>query len=357
MGVQNLIGEELERLDFSTRYYAHPEGKFADLLVGERIHSEYSPWINLIAHADTVLPSFNIEMGPHIWKGAGIADNKGGVVTLLQTLWNLKKSPLPYNLRVVISPNEEAGSPGFHELFGKWGKGAFLNLGFEPALENDELIESRNGNRWYEITLKGTSAHAGRAPKGRVNLLHRLSQLVLNLETTLVDDQRTKFNVASIETPNKRYNVIPDEVTVKIDARFNSFKGREKFHRALMDEMDLAKASCELTGSEVEVSFHIADDCPPMGLSETHCFNDLPFPFDHSGGAADINYFSTAENLSLDGWGGRGCQLHSKEEWLDIASIFHRAEVLSNWMRTLDRVVMMDKTAKASYPDYSLVMH
>ena len=135
-----------------------------------------------------------------IWKGSGIADNKGGVVTLLQTIWNLRDSNLPFNLRVIISPNEETGSPGFHDYFKQWGVEAFLNLGFEPALENDELIESRNGNRWYEIDLSSLSAHAGGAVKGRLNLIHRASQFVMNLENELKNYSKIKFNVTSLQT-------------------------------------------------------------------------------------------------------------------------------------------------------------
>lgn len=333
--VQDSIEEVLKSFGYDIQRFAHPEGKSGDLLTAALVKNPSFPWINFIGHADTVLPTFPVQMGKKIWRGSGIADNKGGVVTLLQTLYSLKDKGLPFNYRIVISPNEEAGSPGFHDHFKEWGKTSFLNLGFEPALENDELIESRNGNRWYELKLSTLAGHAGRAPKGRVNLVHRVSELLMNLESTFCYDVNTKFNVTSIQTSNQKFNVITDEIILRIDARFNSFEGRNKFHHEFLGQMKRAERPCERTNINVNSSYTIADDCPPMSLVNVDFLSTIDLPSAHSGGAADINYFSTPENYSLDGWGGRGGNLHSKEEWLDVESMFERAKILTHWIDDL----------------------
>jgi glutamate carboxypeptidase len=333
--VQDLISGLLREWGFEVDQIAHPNEKSGYLCFAEKRNSTSDRWINFIGHADTVLPSRPLEVGDVIWKGSGIADNKGGVVTLLQTLWNLRESNLPFNYRVIISPNEETGSSGFHGHFKKWGAEAFLNLGFEPALENDELIESRNGNRWYEIEMSTLSAHAGRAMKGRLNLIHRASQFVMNLENELSIDSKTKFNVTSFQTGNEAFNVIPNSIKLRLDSRFNSFHGRERFHSLFETEFKKFQLPCALTNVEITSSYSIADDCPPMSASAEFDLEGIPYCFIHSGGAADINYFSTPDNYSIDGWGGRGAQLHSKEEWLDTNSVFERAEVLSKWLELL----------------------
>lgn len=335
----NRIQDELKTLlidwGFNVELIAHPEGNAGHLLVATKTSSIDHRWINLLGHADTVLSSFPLIMGPVIWKGSGIADNKGGVVTLLQTLVHLDELNLPFNYRVVISPNEETGSDGFHHLFKSWGQDAFLNLGFEPALENDELISTRNGNRWYEIKLDSLSAHAGRAMKGRLNLIHRASDFIQMLEHELEEEPKIKFNVTSIHTDNQKFNVIPDNLTIKLDARFNSFESREKFHTLLETALYKMQLPCALTQTQVTSSYTIADDCPPMGSSSELEMGEVPYCFIHAGGAADINYFSNPNSYSIDGWGARGAQLHSKEEWLDTNSIFERAEILSSWLKGL----------------------
>lgn len=333
--VQEKIKALLMEWGFNVELIAHPEGNSGHLLVATRDPDIDFRWINFLGHADTVLSSFPLIMGSDIWKGSGIADNKGGVVTLLQTLWNLKDLNLPFNYRVVISPNEETGSDGFHNYFKSWGQDAFLNLGFEPALENDELISSRNGNRWYEIKLDSLSAHAGRAMKGRLNLIHRASAFIQSLEHELKDEPKIKFNVTSIHTDNQKFNVIPENITIKLDARFGSFAQREKFHTLLETELYKMQLPCELTQTQVQSSYTIEDDCPPMGSSGDLEMGEVSYCFVHAGGAADINYFSHPHNYSIDGWGARGAQLHSKEEWLDTNSIFERAELLCRWLTVL----------------------
>lgn len=335
----NMIQDELKTLlidwGFNVELIDHPEGNAGHLLVATQESSDEHEWINLLGHADTVLSSFPLVIGPVIWKGSGVADNKGGVVTLLQTIWKLKDLNLPFNYRVVISPNEETGSDGFHRHFKSWGQGAFLNLGFEPALENDELISTRNGNRWYEIKLDSVSAHAGRAMKGRLNLIHRASEFIEMLESELADEPKIKFNVTSIHTENQKFNVIPDNLKLKLDARFSSFAHREKFHTLLETALYKMQLPCSMTQTLVTSSYTIEDDCPPMGSSAELEMGAVPYCFIHAGGAADINYFSHPDNFSIDGWGARGAQLHSKEEWLDTSSIFERAHVLIEWLQVL----------------------
>ena len=335
----NRIQEKLKTLliewGFNVELISHPQQNAGNLLVATMAKDIDNRWINFLGHADTVLPSFPLILGPKIWTGSGIADNKGGVVTLLQTLWNLKELNLPFNYRVVISPNEETGSDGFHNHFRSWGQDAFLNLGFEPALENDELITSRNGNRWYEIKLDSLSAHAGRAMKGRINLIHRASDFIQMLEHELEDEPKIKFNVTSIHTDNQKFNVIPDNVIIKLDARFSSFPQREKFHTLLETALYKMQLPCKLTQTQVNSSYTIEDDCPPMGTTGDLEMGEVPYCFTHAGGAADINYFSHPHNYSIDGWGARGAQLHSREEWLDTDSIFERADVLCKWLTVL----------------------
>ena len=341
--VQNMISELLTGWGFKVEQISHPGNNSGNLLVAEKETDSHHPWINFIGHADTVLSSFPIEIGPVIWKGSGIADNKGGVVTLLQTIWNLRNKDLPFNYRIIISPNEETGSPGFHANFKYWGESAFLNLGFEPALENDELIESRNGNRWYEVKLESLSAHAGRAPKGRMNLIHRISDFIQNLENKTEHDPKLKFNVTSIQTQNQKFNVIPDSVTFKMDVRFNSFKQRDYFHALIQEELKQLQKTCLISSAQTEASLTIEDDCPPMGASSEMDLSSIPYCMIHSGGAADINYYSNPNNYSIDGWGGRGAQLHSKEEWLDTHSIFERAKVLSLWLENIKKTEIRNK--------------
>lgn len=329
-----IIQRELEGRGFQVFFLPHPTGKYAELMYAIKVHSDSSPWINFIGHADTVLPPFEESFEGPIWRGSGIADNKGGVVTILQTLSGLEN--IPYNLRIIISPNEEAGSLGFHDHFRLWGEDSLLNLGFEPGLERGELISSRNGNRWYQVEFKGLSAHAGRAPKGRVNLLHRFCELTLRMEERLKHVDNVKFNITSLKTENERFNVIPDNVKFKLDARFDSFEGLDLFHNSLIQELEYASRKCSQTMGQTTYSWSLEDDCPPMPKGEYNLGQLFPYPEAHSGGAADINYFATPFNTNIDGLGGFGGELHSKKEWVNIESLFERANNLAHFLNNFN---------------------
>jgi len=333
----NLVQTEIEsvllKMNFKTTRIPHPENLYGDLLVAERMSNfSQAQWVHLIGHADTVLASHLLKREKMRLIGAGVADNKGGVATLLYTLSQISHNDQIDHLRVVISPNEEIGSLGFHDIFRNFGKTSSLNLGFEPGLEEGEFIRSRNGNRWYEIKLTSTSGHAGRAPKGRINLNHRLAHFIVNLEKSLESYPNIKFQLTSLKNSTDRFNVIPDELIFKLDARFANFNDRDHFHLLLTNQMQIFSEPCEQTGISVQTELDIADDCPPMAGGDSLFDSLLPLPSTHSGGAADINYFSTPTSVNLDGCGGRGGMLHSKEEWFDLESMKERGDFLSAFL-------------------------
>jgi glutamate carboxypeptidase len=125
--------------------------------------------IVLTGHYDTVFPKdYHFQtpelLEPDILQGPGLADMKGGIIVMLNALLALEqsehKSRVGYS--VLLSPDEEIGSPGSAPILAELGRAAHLGLTYEPALADGSLAGARKGSGNFALILKGKAAHAGR---------------------------------------------------------------------------------------------------------------------------------------------------------------------------------------------------
>lgn len=339
---QNYLESILSDLGMKVEWHQNKVTSSADALVASIGSGPYV--VTFLGHVDTVakggefFPFQNAHDG--LLQGAGIADMKGGLAIMLEalkrTLSNLGDG-LTFN--VVISPNEELGSTGFHELFAQIGKKSDLILCFEPALEDGSFIGGRNGNRWYDFTFKGEKLHTGRAPKGSPNVLHQICELQNILTQFISKDSITKFNFTSITCDNEKYNVSSSLASAKMDLRFATTEERDGVHQKIIS-----------WGQSANISFEhsISDDCPPLANTKgDDIVNELrqklekaemmPIFCSHCEGASDANYFSSASNVVLDGLGPRGDYFHSRKEYIVEASLENRCHALVEFLNDLSK--------------------
>ena len=80
--------------------------------------------------------------------GPGIADMKGGISTMLAALEAFEKHPDKDKVgyRVLLSPDEEIGSPGSAPLLAEIGKFGHVGSIHEPALSDGTLAGERKGS-------------------------------------------------------------------------------------------------------------------------------------------------------------------------------------------------------------------
>lgn len=352
--VQRIVARELEALGFDCRFEKNPEERVgsADLLVATLVgQSDQS--ITFVSHADTVLDSssvggFKKSADGLVATGAGAIDNKGGLAVLLAGLKRYvetSKDQRPYfTLRVVSSPNEEGGSIGFHQKFRDHSDDSVLVLGFEPALDNGSIIESRRGNRWYQFTVRGQEAHAGRCKGEQINAAHDLAMKIAKLHK--LNDQKAGLavNVGQIQGGRDRFNVVCGEATAKIDARFASFESRDKLHAKIEKILLTPHVISTVTGRPSESSFTVEDDCPPFSatsasrsllkfyLKTVDKIEGRPIRAEKAGGAGDVNYMSRKGVVVLDGLGPIGGKMHTNEEFIYLPSLSTRAEAMAKFL-------------------------
>lgn len=351
--VQNLLKSKYESLNFTTKMIPNLSHESGDLLIAE-FYGSSDFIVTGIGHADTVLfptknHQFSISTLTNTITGPGIADNKSGLLIALKGFeYFLKKYPAPkLSLRFVSSPNEEVGSPGFHETFNQLGKESMINLGFEPSLPDGAIIESRNGNRWYELSVKGEAYHSGRAPKGHMNSAHDLCRIIANFDEAFSDHEDIFMNIGQIEGGHS-FNTICDEVKAKIDTRFSSFHGLEKIIDIIENISPENQKNCSKNKVKTSLSLKIADFCPPMEYNqvmsnELEIYKQIISDSEgksiksvHCGGAADINHFSVKEGIAFDGLGAIGGNMHRKDEYIEIQSLETRAISFGEYLCSIE---------------------
>lgn len=334
---QKLVAKELQNLGMQIHWHKNIEATSADAMVAT--YGDGPLIVTLLGHTDTVAKGGEFfpfqKTNDGLITGAGIADMKAGVAIIVDALTAI----LPVmsdeiTLKVVLSPNEEIGSTGFHDLFKELGQNSQVVLCFEPALEDGSFIHGRNGNRWYDINISGEKFHTGRAPKGSDNVLHQLCKLYTKLEEYSKQFDGLKFNMSSISSDSNQHNVSSSDAHAKMDVRFASTEQRDGFHRHLKNW---------LSAEEIEAEIKIVDDCPPLensgGIDVLSKMSEIiHHPHKHCEGASDANYFSTSHNIVLDGLGARGKYFHSRKEFIQESSLAQRSMALAKFLISLPAV-------------------
>ena len=355
--VQTILVRELAALGFRIALKKNPDASVqSGQLLTATLRGDSPEFFTFVSHADTVLDTettgtFKRSKKGDLAFGSGVIDNKGGLVVAIEGLRRylkkLKRDGIkrpPYSLRLVISPNEEAGSLGFHDDFKKFAASSILVLGFEPALENGSIVESRRGNRWYQVQITGEPAHAGRCRGEEINAAHDLALKLAKLQKLNKPSAGIGVNVAEIIAGQPRFNIVCGNASAKIDTRFTSFENRDELHAKIEKILLTPEIKSPITGRKSKTTYTIEDDCPPFSsneksrrllrlyLRQISKLEGRKVQAEKAGGAGDVNYMSRKGLVVFDGLGPVGGKMHTAEEFIRLSSLETRSQALANFL-------------------------
>lgn len=347
--VQKLTEQKLKKIGFDTYLKENPiKNTSAPLLIGE-IERGTSKFVTLVTHADTVFPKFgNKKVSGDTYSESGAIDCKGGTVVLLSGLTKfLSLKKLPFSIRVVSAPSEELGSHGFLDFFKELSKDSSMVLGFEPALDNGNIIQKRRGNLWYDIEVTGVEAHSGRSHKDGINAAHDLCAKLAEIQKHNNYSKDITINIGHIEGGKDKYNVVCGWAKAKLDIRFPDWETRKEIKTKVESILKKVVTVSANSKKPAVVKFEIANDCPPLfpdPASKENLTKYLAclkkatgkaYKAEQAGGAADINYFSRPGLCLIDGLGPMGGGMHSKNEFITISSLESRARALTLFLEAI----------------------
>jgi len=241
----------LKALGAATRIVPSTHGKPPGLVEGV-LRGNGKLRVMLIAHMDTVYRQGILDTEPfhrdgNKLYGPGIADDKGGIATILGSLAVLKA--LGWNdyerITVLFNPDEEIGSEGTGSIIAKFAADNDVVLSYEPNASKETaralagvaaegVLLSAAGTAKVQLKVAGRAAHAGAAPEEGRNALVELADQIVRTREVYKSVKGAQMNWTMASASPVR-NQIPGQAEAFADLRYSEPDAPKELQAALQE--------------------------------------------------------------------------------------------------------------------------
>jgi glutamate carboxypeptidase len=290
-----------------------------------------TPKVLLVGHHDTVWPIGSLATHPWsvvdgVARGPGVFDMKSGLV---QTFHALASLPSLAGVSVLVTGDEELGSPSSRTLIEDRARGLAAAFVLEASADGGALKTTRKGVSRYELVVHGKAAHAGLEPELGANAGIELAHQVIEIAGLAEGATTVTPTVLSAGTSP---NTVPAEARLKVDVRVTDLVAQERVDRRMRAlSPKLAGTRLELIGGPNRPPLEPAASTGLFGLAcELAAELGLP-PLQQVavGGASDGNYTAGVGCPTLDGLGAVGGGAHADHEHMIVAELPGRTLLLA----------------------------
>jgi glutamate carboxypeptidase len=303
--------------------------------------------VMILGHLDTVWSKdsgrnwrFSQEYG--IAHGPGVGDMKGGLVMAHAAVEALIDSGFDGigEIRHVLVPDEEIGSPGSRGWIEAEAQKADWVLVLEPARENGAVVVARGAVGAIVVRAEGRSAHTINKAEG-VSALAELAAKVAPLEALTEASEGDVISIGILRGGDAR-QVVPQSCEMHIDLRARSAERAEalraRVQAILTDPID-ARVRITVTGGITRPAFpRSASTALYAAATAAARALGLDYPAVESAGGSDGSFGAALGRPTLDGLGPICFDSCSLRERIPLASLFDRAAVLAGLIATLPGV-------------------
>ncbi len=292
----------------------------------------------VLGHHDTVWPigtlatmPFRVENGKAF--GPGVFDMKASLIEAEFAIDGLRTPAhrLPRPIEILITSDEEIGSPTSRRLIEDSARGAEFVLVLEPPLPDGSLKTGRKGVGHFTVEIEGKAAHAGVEPRKGVSAVQELALQILYFHSLTDYEAGTSVNVGVVEGGTTS-NVIAARATARVDVRATTLEQA----RLIEDAIRQAKP----TRSGIKLSIDGGFNRPPMERTErvADLFErarivgrslGLELGEGSTGGGSDGNFTAALGVPTLDGLGIQGSGAHAVHEQIELESLPERTALLA----------------------------
>lgn len=342
------LGGKSKRIALSSRLHIDSEGRHLQLPTCDALHIEKRPeapiQIVLGGHFDTVFDAQCAFQQPKFIEndrlcGPGVADMKGGLLILLNSLLLFERSSLAKNVgwQILLTPDEEIGSPSSEILYSTASKAAQYGLIFEPAFPDGKLVSQRKGSYNFVVFAKGRAAHAGRDFHSGRSAIVALAHFITAAHALNQRYPGITLNIGNI-SGGEASNIVPKLACCHINVRGESEDVLISVSKSLMA---LAKESVEnIAGNHdgIEIQVHLLSHRLPKPFNAKtqelfstvkQCGQQLGIEIDwkSSGGVCDGNILAQVGLPTVDTLGVVGGNLHTFDEYIELPSLIERTRL------------------------------
>lgn len=295
----------------------------------------------LLAHHDTVWPIGTLRRLPFavrdgVLTGPGCFDMKTGLAMALHAVASMADRD---GITILVTGDEERGSPHSRALIEETSKGASATLVLEASGDGGALKGERKGVSLYEMAITGRAAHAGLEPHKGVNASIELAHLTI-AAAALADAIAGTSVTPTLASSGTTTNTVPADAKLWIDVRART--------SVELERVDAALRACRpiTPGAAIEVRGGL--NRPPL---ESHMSSSLfavakrlgaqldlrALQCVAVGGASDGNFTAGIGVPTLDGLGAVGGGAHADDEHVLVADIVPRTRLLTALVAELTR--------------------
>jgi glutamate carboxypeptidase len=292
----------------------------------------------LTGHYDTVFPAGSgfqtvVTRPDGALNGPGIADMKGGISVMLAALEAFETHPDRGRVgwTVLLSPDEEIGSPASAPLLAELGARGHIGLTYEPALADGTLAGARKGSGNYHLIVTGKAAHAGRAFHEGANAVAGAAIIAARLHALNGQREGVTVNVAKI-SGGGALNVVADNAVVRFNVRVPDAQSSAWVAGTVRE----IAAEPPFPGLTLDLHGGMTRAPKPMDASQTALFEAVretgallgqTLAWKPSGGVCEGNNLHAAGLPNIDTLGVLGGDIHSDQEFAWPASFVERAQL------------------------------
>lgn len=297
------------------------------------------PTVLILGHHDTVFPAGSLAERPFTVAdgratGPGVFDMKGGIVLAAHALGALSDTSA---VEVLFTSDEEVGSGSSRAFLEERAAVCGRVLVLEPAADGGGVKIGRKGVGTFTVTVAGTAAHAGLEPEQGVNALVEAAHQVLRI-AALAEPGAGTTVTPTVASAGTAENVVPDRATILVDVRVTEMEEAARVDAALRN-LTPVDGDCAITVSgavnrgpmttatSAELFAVAVDVAEAAGLDRPEGVS--------VGGGSDGNFTAGLGIPTLDGLGAVGGGAHAAHEWVDVAALAPRRQLLTALLAAL----------------------
>ena len=140
----------------------------------------------------------------------------------IEALRGIGATPRP--VVVLITADEEIGSPEGRPLVEELARNAAAALVVEPPVREGTITTARSGLARYQLYIQGRSAHAGNGHRGGISAIEELAHQTIALHELADRIEGARINVGQVGGGSGD-NVVAAEAWARIDARAWTSRG------------------------------------------------------------------------------------------------------------------------------------
>jgi glutamate carboxypeptidase len=286
----------------------------------------------LLGHLDTVWPLGTLARWPFSvdgdrMTGPGVFDMKAGLIQMLTALRGL---PTQAGITVLVTSDEEVGSPTSRQLIEDTCRDAAAVLVLEPSADGALKI-ARKGVGMYRIEITGRASHAGLEPYAGINATVEAAHQVLAV-AGLGDPSTGTTVTPTVMASGTTVNTVPAAASIAVDVRAETMAELTRVEHALESLTPVVPgAHVRAVAESVRPPLERAMSAALFEQAQRVAGELGQDRLDGCavGGGSDGNFTAGLGVPTLDGLGAIGGNAHAEAEWASVAAMDARSALLA----------------------------